>query len=137
MEARLPDERSLWDLLADIVEQRNNLLVDDDGEVMRLGEMDELLAARHIKRLVTQWGNRKRGRGAPSPLPGQTTLPLAIRPGLEEEARASVALDGETQSVEPEPEVDTSRGWQTVPEDEPASLPVSGDPESPFNQEER
>lgn len=71
----MAEQRSLWDLLADIVQQRDQLLVDEEGEVMRLGEMDELLAAKHIKRLVTQWGNRRRGSSAPAPLPGQIEMP--------------------------------------------------------------
>lgn len=119
----MADERSLWDLLAELVKQRQNIMVDNDGVIERLGELDELAAAKHVKRIIVQWGNRKRG-GRPAPLPGQTSMPL----GIEAEAAASVALDGETQSV-------TADGEPPAPDSEPGDDPPSGQPEEPASAE--
>lgn len=107
----MPDQRSLWDLLDDIVQQRDKIMVDEEGEIIRLGELDELSAARHIKRLVTQWGNRRRGRGAPSPLPGQTELEMGAPEvvDLEVIGREPTAAPGDErtpeQPIEPSPVV--------------------------------
>lgn len=72
----MADERSLWDLLAQLVEERQNIMVDQDGVIERLGELDELEAAKHVKRLIVQWGNRRRGGRHAPPLEGQTSLPI-------------------------------------------------------------
>jgi hypothetical protein len=75
----------LWDLLARIVEQRSTIHVDEDGEIVRIDELDELLAAKHVKRFINVWGNRRRKSLQPDPdqlrLDGEGEEPGATYPG--------------------------------------------------------
>ena len=71
----MPETESLWSLLGTLVDERDQIRVDEEGEIVILGELDEQIAAKHVKRLVAQWGNRRRGKRGQAPLPGQMEMP--------------------------------------------------------------
>src|SRR5262252_4934593 len=54
---------SLWGLLGHLVDQRDQIVVDEDGELARLSELDEVVAAKHVKRFINVWAKRERRLG--------------------------------------------------------------------------